>query len=96
MSDEEDFFSSMKARPPDSTGELQRYLAFTSENIGLLHTFPCVKKFSLCLNTGLPFSATCEHLFSCAGQLFTVKRARIDCTNFENQLLVNLNKAFKE
>lgn len=96
MSDEEDFFSSMKASPPDATGELQGYLACTSENMELLHTFPCVKKLSLRLNTGLPASAACERLFSCAEQLFTAKRAMIDCTNFENQLLVNLNKAFQE
>lgn len=96
MSDEDDFFSSMKANPSDATGELQGYLACTSDSMDLLHTFTYVKKLSLRLNTGLPASAACERLFSCAGQLFTAKRARIDCSNFEYQLLVNLNRAFLE
>ncbi|XP_060742575.1 uncharacterized protein LOC132856807 isoform X2 [Tachysurus vachellii] len=88
MSDEDDFFSSMKANPPDATGELQGYLACAPDSMDLLHTFPYVKKLSLRLNTGLPASAACKRLFSCAGQLFTAKRARIDCSNFENQLLI--------
>ncbi|GAA6065117.1 uncharacterized protein LOC120484120, partial [Tachysurus ichikawai] len=96
MSDEDNFFSSMKANPSDATGELQGYLACTSDSMDLLHTFTYVKKLSLRLNTGLPASAACERLFSCAGQLFTAKRARIDCSNFEYQLLVNLNRAFLE
>ncbi|GAA6095235.1 uncharacterized protein LOC113065358 [Tachysurus ichikawai] len=96
MSDEDDLFSSMKANPSDATGELQGYLACTSDSMDLLHTFTYVKKLSLRLNTGLPASAACERLFSCAGQLFTAKRARIDCSNFEYQLLVNLNRAFLE
>ncbi|CAB1424237.1 unnamed protein product [Pleuronectes platessa] len=53
-------------------------------------------KHSHCLklNTGLPASATFELLFSCAGLLFTAKRARMSSTHLENQLLLKLNKKF--
>lgn len=40
--------------------------------------------------------AACERLFSCAGLLFTAKRARIDSINLEDQLLLKLNGKFRE
>lgn len=93
-SDEEDFFTTMKARRSEGSGELEGYLACASENMDLLNSFPNIKQLSLKLNTGLPASAACKHLFSTAGLLFTAKRARISATNIENQLLVKLNKNF--
>lgn len=95
-SDEEDFFTSMKARRSQGTGELDGYLACISNKMDLLNSFPHIKKLALKLNTGLPASAACERLFSCAGLLFTPKRARIDSNNFENQLLLRLNRKFRE
>lgn len=94
-SDEDDLFSSIKTVPSPTASELDGYLACASEEMGLLHSFPLVKKLSLKLNAPLPASAACERLFSCAGQLFTPKRARLDSTNFENQLIVKLNNKFK-
>lgn len=93
-SDEEDFFSTMKSRRSEGTGEVEGYLACVSESMDLLNSFPDLKKLSLKLNTGLPASAACERLFSSAGLLFTAKRAQISATNFENQLLLKLNKSF--
>lgn len=95
-SDEEDFFSSMKSKRPQGIGELDGYLACVSDKMDLLNSFPHIKKLSLKLNTGLPASAACERLFSCAGLLFTAKRARMNSTNFENQLLLKINRKFRE
>ncbi|KAL3993420.1 trace amine associated receptor [Sarotherodon galilaeus] len=94
-SDEEDFFFSMKSKRPQGTGELDGYLACVSDKMDLLNSFPHIKKLSLKLNTGLPASAACERLFSCAGLLFTAKRARMNSTNFENQLLLKINRKFR-
>ncbi len=96
-SDEDDLFSSIKTVPSPSpnVSELDGYLAWASEKMGLLHSFPLVKKLSLILNAPLPTSAACECLFSCAGQLFTPERARLDSNNFENQLIVKLKNNFK-
>lgn len=63
-SDEEDFFSTMKSRRSKGSGELEGYLACVSENMDLLNSFPNIKKLSLKLNTDLPASAACEHLFT--------------------------------
>ncbi|CAK6981098.1 uncharacterized protein LOC127500556 isoform X5 [Scomber scombrus] len=49
---------------------------------------------SLKLNTALPASAACERLFSAAGLIFSPRRGQIDSHNFENQLLLKLNKDF--
>ncbi|KAB5546253.1 hypothetical protein PHYPO_G00069930 [Pangasianodon hypophthalmus] len=94
-SDEDDVFSSIKTVPSPTASELDGYLACASEEMGLLQSFPSVEKLSLKLNTPLPASAACERLFSCAGQLFIPKRASLDSTNFENQLIVKLNSKFK-
>ncbi|KAI2645468.1 Zinc finger BED domain-containing protein 4 [Labeo rohita] len=91
-SDEEDFFSSMKSRRSQGTGELDGYLACVSNKMDLLNSFPHIKNLSVKLNTGLPASAACERLFSSAGLLFTAKRARMNSANFENQLLLKLNR----
>lgn len=95
-SDEEDFFSLMKSRRSQGTGELDGYLSCISNKMDLLNSFPRIKNLSLKLNTGLPASAACERLFSCAGLLFTAKRARMNSANFENQLLLKLNRKFIE
>jgi hypothetical protein len=36
----------------------------------------------------------CERLFSCAGQIFTPRRANVSDTHFENQLLLKLNRKY--
>ncbi|KAL1268614.1 hypothetical protein QQF64_033977 [Cirrhinus molitorella] len=95
-SDEEDFFSSMKSRRSQGTGELDGYLACVSDKMDLLNSFPHIRNLSLKLNTGLPASAACERLFSSAGLLFTAKQARMNSANFENQLLLKLNRKSKD
>ncbi|KAL2102098.1 hypothetical protein ACEWY4_003859 [Coilia grayii] len=96
-SDEEDFINEgKKVTRYGKARELDGYLACISNKMDLLNSFPHIKKLALKLNTGLPASAACERLFSCAGLLFTPKRARIDSNNFENQLLLKLNRKFRE
>ena len=56
-SDEDDFFSAMKSRRSEGTGELEGYLACASDKMDLLNSFPNIKELSLKLNTGLPASA---------------------------------------
>uniref|UniRef100_A0A3P8ST58 HAT C-terminal dimerisation domain-containing protein n=1 Tax=Amphiprion percula TaxID=161767 RepID=A0A3P8ST58_AMPPE len=46
------------------------------------------------LNTPLPASAACERLFSIAGLVFAPRRARLNSKNFENQLLLRMNRKF--
>src|SRR4029434_8002765 len=93
-SDEDDLFSSMKSKRSEGTGELEGYLARISVNMDLLNSFQNIKKLSLKLNTALPASPAAKRLFSCAGLLFTAKRARMNSPHLENQLLLKLNKKF--
>src|SRR4029434_175065 len=85
-SDEDDLFSSMsrKSRRSEGTCELEWYLACVSVNMGLRNAFQNIKNLSLNLNTGLPASAACERLFSCAGLLFNAKLAQMNSTHLEN------------
>ncbi|XP_065820673.1 zinc finger BED domain-containing protein 4-like isoform X2 [Labrus bergylta] len=76
--------------------QLNKYLASDSKTMDLLNSFPQIKKLSLKLNTGLPASAACERLFSTAALLFTAKRASMNSTHFENQLLLARNKEFRQ
>lgn len=92
--DYDDFFSSIKSNAQESSKELEGYLACSADNTGLLKTFPSICKLYIRLNTPLPSSAACERLFSTAGLLFSPRRARMDSSNFENQLLLKLNRSF--
>ena len=58
--------------------------------------WPLIKRLFFETNIPLPANAACKHLFSAAGHIFTPMRARIGDTNFENQLLLNLNKGFAQ
>src|SRR4029434_6875188 len=84
-SDEDDLFSSMKSKRSEGRGELEGYLACVSVNKDLLNAFQNIKKLSRKLKTGLPASAACKRLFSCAGLLFNAKPAWMDPTDLENQ-----------
>ncbi|KAL0152644.1 hypothetical protein M9458_052367 [Cirrhinus mrigala] len=84
-SEEEDFFSSLKKTGPlETSQQLDAYLGCPGDTVEL----------SLKLNTALPASAACERLFSVAGLIFRPRRACIGSKNFENQLLLRLNKAY--
>ncbi|XP_019911633.1 uncharacterized protein LOC109616853 [Esox lucius] len=94
-SEEEDFFSAIKQSiPQENTRQLETYLGCPGDTTDVLKSFPAVCRLSLTLNTALPASAACERLFSTAGLIFTPKRAHVDSKNFENQLLLKLNKGF--
>ena len=92
-SDEDDLFSSLQgSKKQDGTKQLDAYLACSADNMDLLKSFPAVCKFSVKLNTPLPASAACERLFSIAGLVFSPRRARLNASNFENLLLLRINK----
>ncbi|XP_072562952.1 uncharacterized protein [Paramormyrops kingsleyae] len=92
-SEEEDFFKPLKtSRAQQGPAVLDGYLTYAGDDMGVLKTFPSLLKLSLRLNTPLPASAACERLFSSAGLIFRPKRARVSSKNFENQLLLKLNK----
>ncbi|XP_041823036.1 uncharacterized protein LOC121628166 [Melanotaenia boesemani] len=95
-SDEGDFFHILKSshKTPRATKQLDSYLAYTTDDIKILKTFPVVLKLSVKLNTPLPASAACERLFSIAGLIFSPKRARLAANTFENQLLLRMNRKF--
>ncbi|XP_039599784.1 uncharacterized protein LOC120522979 [Polypterus senegalus] len=96
LSDEDDFFGSMGSGKTEA-GELNRYLSCQSDGgMDILHTFPCIKKLSLKVNTGLPASDAFKRLFSHAGLLFTAKWSQLHCKNLESQLLLKLNHHFTE
>lgn len=46
-SDEEDYFSAVKCRKSEGSGELEGYLACASDSMDLLNSFPNIKKLSL-------------------------------------------------
>ncbi|XDV35100.1 hypothetical protein PO909_005128 [Leuciscus waleckii] len=94
-SEEEDFFSAIKqTSSQENAKQLETYLGCPGDTVEILKSFPAVCNLSLRLNTALPASAACERLFSSAGLIFRQKRARIDSKNFENQLLLKLNRRF--
>lgn len=94
-SEEEDFFASMKpTHGQEGIKQLDGYLACKADDKDILKSFQSVCKLSLKLNTALPASASCERLFSTAGLIFSPRRARMDSNNFENQLLLKLNKIY--
>lgn len=94
--EDEDFFSTIKhGNVNENTKQLESYLACQADTMDVLKTFPAVCHLSLKLNTPLPASAACERLFSTAGLIFRPKRARLGSKNFENQLLLKLNKRFR-
>ena len=49
----------------------------------------------LSLALPLPALAACERLYSIAGLVFSPKRARLNAVNFENQLLLRINRRFR-
>uniref|UniRef100_A0AAR2LSC1 BED-type domain-containing protein n=1 Tax=Pygocentrus nattereri TaxID=42514 RepID=A0AAR2LSC1_PYGNA len=92
-SEEEDFFSSLKKTSPlETTQQSDAYLGCPRDTAEVLKSFPAVCQLSLKLNTALPASAACERLFTVAGLIFRPKRAHTGSKNFENQLLLRLNK----
>ncbi|XP_027013075.2 uncharacterized protein LOC113649457 [Tachysurus fulvidraco] len=95
-SEDDDFFSAMKKKfhSRDDTSQLETYLNCPSDTLEILKSFSALCHLSLRLNTPLPASAACERMFSTAGLIFTPKRACMDSKNFENQLLLKLNKDF--
>ena len=72
--------------------QLDGYLACSADHMDLLKSFPVVCKLSVKLNTFLPASVACERLFSIAGLVFSPRRARLNSRNFENQLLLKMNR----
>lgn len=91
-SDEDDFFCFSMGNASETTHQLDVYMASSVTSMDILKSVPALLKLSLKLNTPLPASAACERLFSTAGHIFSAKRGRLSSKNFENQLLLKLNK----
>jgi hypothetical protein len=53
-----------------------------------------IKRLFFETKTPIPASVACVRVFSAVGDIFTPMRARTDYTNFENQLLLKLNKDY--
>lgn len=94
-SGEKDFFSCLKKTGSvEMTQQLDVYLRCPGDTVVVLKSFPAVCQLSLKLNTALPASVACERLFSVAGLIFRPRKACIGSKNFENQILLRLNKAY--
>ncbi|XP_051800990.1 uncharacterized protein LOC127537594 isoform X1 [Acanthochromis polyacanthus] len=94
-SDDEDFFSPLQSsHSQDSSKQLDAYLTCSADHMTVLKSYPAVCALSVKLNTPLPASAACERLFSIAGLVFAPRRARLNSKNFENQLLLRMNRKF--
>ena len=96
--DNDDDFFPKKKKPKleESHGEMiDRYIRTeTLSDSEILQAFPFVKVIFEKFNTTLPSSASVERLFSHAGLIFGKKRQLLSDTNFENKLMLKLNKAF--
>ena len=89
--DDNEFFKSKK-RP--SASEFELFLDSPTDEIAIYSRFPKLQKLFIELNTPLPASTACERLFSCAGLIFRPHRCSVKDDNFENSLLVKLNKKY--
>ncbi len=75
--------------------QLDGYLAATAEGVNTLAPYPAVRNpLTKAQHNPASFRQACERLFSIAGLLFTPRRGSIHSQNFENQLLLKLNKDF--
>lgn len=92
--DGDDAFFARKKKTSSGLLQLEEYLSSVSTETSSIMAWPLLKDLFVKTNTALPASATCERLFSAAGLIFTPLRARIGDKNFENQLLLKLNKSF--
>ena len=48
------------------------------------------------LNTSMPLSVVSERLFSAASQIFLTHRSRINDSNFQNQLICEVNSSLHQ
>lgn len=92
--DGDDAFFARKKKTSSGLLQLEEYLSSVSTETSSIMAWPLLKDLFVKTNTALPASAACERLFSAAGLIFTPLRARIGDKNFENQLLLKLNKSF--
>ena len=93
MVDDDDQFCAV-TRKKSSESELKQFLDSSSDELSIYSRFPKLRRIFIELNTPLPASAACERLFSCAGLIFRPHRSSIKDENFENSLLIKLNKKF--
>ncbi len=89
--DENNFFFTKRKT---SASELQLFMESHTEELPVYASWPKLRQLFIELNTPVPASAACETLFSCAGLIFRPHRSSVMDRNFENSLLVKLNKNF--
>lgn len=56
--------------------EIDQYLSCLGDGMGMLKPFLAAHAASVQLNTALLACAACEHLFSCAGLIFTLQTVK--------------------
>ena len=93
-SENKDYFFARKKRLTPMFDQLERYLSDDLEHLSGLAAYPKLRTLFVKLNTALPASAAYEHLFNAAGLIFKPLRTCIRDPEFEQQLLLKLNKAF--
>jgi len=93
-SDENDYVFVKKEDNSTALTQFDEYLPSPSTEMMTVTAWPLIERLLCKTNTFLPASATCKHLFSAAGHIFTPMGACIGDTNFENQLLLKLSKGF--
>ena len=88
---EDDFFFK---ETPTVASELELFLENHDTDLSIFNKFSKLRQIFVELNTPVPASAACERLLSCAGLLLRPHRCSMNDQNFENSLLVKLNKYF--
>ena len=91
------FFSVLKSPKPSvdcTTNEALRYLTDVSEDLPMLHRYPCVKSIFLKYNTCLSSSGPVEKLFAACRQVFSEnKPTGISDGLFEDYLLIKVSNS---
>uniref|UniRef100_A0A672F911 BED-type domain-containing protein n=1 Tax=Salarias fasciatus TaxID=181472 RepID=A0A672F911_SALFA len=96
-SEEDEFFEFVEEDPPSFNLDKQviDYLK-SGKEMGVLNSFPTIKKISLKYNTPAASSAPVERLFSLGSLVLTPKRNRLSDKRFERLLLMRHNHYFSE
>lgn len=80
----------------DVESEVARFLVDKRTDIEILNEYPHVKEAFYKYNTTLASSAPVERVFSRSAMVFTPRRNKLNAKNFEETLLLDINRALLE